>query len=74
MRDRRSISTPPGRCPPPNHGRHRYYFKLSALDVASLSLEAGGGRATVDDVLQGHILGQAELCNMTQLLPLSGRT
>src|SRR5512142_1128234 len=30
-----------GPCPPRGHGAHRYFFTLSALDVASIGLPAG---------------------------------
>jgi Raf kinase inhibitor-like YbhB/YbcL family protein len=50
-----------GPCPPPNHGRHRYYFKLFALDVQSLKLAAGATRDEVEAAMEGHVLDQAEL-------------
>jgi Raf kinase inhibitor-like YbhB/YbcL family protein len=49
-----------GPMPPKGHGPHRYYFKLFALDVASLGLAAGARRADLDRALRGHILAQAQ--------------
>ncbi len=48
-----------GPCPPKGHGAHRYFFKLYALDVASLSLATGARRAELDTAIQGHILAEA---------------
>lgn len=50
-----------GPCPPPNHGQHRYYFRLYALKVESLQLPAGASRPEVETAVKGHILDQAEL-------------
>ena len=47
-----------GPCPP--HGRHRYFFRLHALD-AELDLEAGADRDAFDRALDGHVLETAEL-------------
>ena len=52
-----------GPCPP--IGRHRYFFKLYALDITLPDL----GRVGKDEVLQamqGHVLGQAELVGTYQ--------
>ncbi|MBZ4395452.1 YbhB/YbcL family Raf kinase inhibitor-like protein [Myxococcus sp. MISCRS1] len=49
--------------PMPPVGRHRYYFKLYALDLVLPNL----GRPTRRDLLkamEGHILGQAELIGL----------
>lgn len=50
-----------GPCPPPNHGKHRYYFRLYALDAETLKLQPGAPRAEVEAAMQDHILDQAEL-------------
>jgi len=50
-----------GPCPPPGHGKHRYYFKLYALDQESLDVKRGAARADVERALDGHILGEAQL-------------
>ena len=42
-----------GPCPPRGHGPHRYFFKIHALDVESLSLGAGARRADLDRALRG---------------------
>jgi Raf kinase inhibitor-like YbhB/YbcL family protein len=47
-----------GPCPP--HGRHRYFFRLHALDT-ELDLEPGADRDQLDRALDGHILETAEL-------------
>jgi Raf kinase inhibitor-like YbhB/YbcL family protein len=47
-----------GPCPP--GGTHRYFFKLYALD-SMLDLDAGADKAAVLGVIEGHVLGQAEL-------------
>lgn len=47
-----------GPCPP--SGTHRYFFKLYALD-AELDLSATARKAEVEQVMQGHILAEAEL-------------
>jgi Raf kinase inhibitor-like YbhB/YbcL family protein len=49
-----------GPCPPPGHGRHRYAFRLYALD-AELELEPGAGREELERALDGHVLEIAEL-------------
>lgn len=48
-----------GPCPP--SGVHRYLFTLHALDAPSLSLSKGVLRRQVEQAMQGHILGQAQL-------------
>ncbi len=49
-----------GPMPPKGHGPHRYFFKLFALDVASLGLAASSRRDAVDHALQGHVLAAAQ--------------
>lgn len=49
-----------GPMPPKGHGQHRYFFKLFALDVASLGLPSDARRAAVDHALQGHVLAAAQ--------------
>jgi len=48
-----------GPCPP--SGTHRYFFRLSALDVASLGLAAGASRDRVEAAMAAHMIGTAEL-------------
>jgi Raf kinase inhibitor-like YbhB/YbcL family protein len=47
-----------GPCPP--RGRHRYFFRLNALD-AELDLEPGADRDALEGALDGHVLETAEL-------------
>jgi len=49
-----------GPCPPKGHGPHRYFFKLFALDVASLSLATGARRPELDAALKEHTLAEAQ--------------
>jgi len=49
-----------GPCPPPGHGRHRYFFRLYALDT-ELDLEPGASRDELERSLEGHALETAEL-------------
>jgi Raf kinase inhibitor-like YbhB/YbcL family protein len=48
-----------GPCPP--SGTHRYFFRLSALDIESLGLIAGAPRAEVEHAIAAHTLGACEL-------------
>lgn len=48
-----------GPCPP--IGRHRYFFRLHALDAMLGDLGADAGRAEVEAAMAGHILETAEL-------------
>lgn len=50
-----------GPCPPPGHGRHRYYFTLHALDLGQLTVGRGAKRADVEAAIQGHTLAQTQL-------------
>lgn len=52
-----------GPCPP--IGRHRYFFKLYALDAALPDL-GQAGKAEVMDAMQGHVLGETELVGTYQ--------
>jgi len=47
-----------GPCPP--IGRHRYFFKLYALDVETLHGEEMT-KAELETAMKGHVLGEAEL-------------
>ena len=47
--------------PPQGHGPHRYYFRLAALDVATLEVADGTGAGAMWDEALRHVLGEAEL-------------
>jgi len=47
-----------GPCPP--SGTHRYFFRLYALDAIA-DLPAGANAGQLDQAMQGHVLGYAEL-------------
>jgi Raf kinase inhibitor-like YbhB/YbcL family protein len=49
-----------GPCPPPGHGAHRYQYELFALDT-ELDLPEGASREQLEDAVEGHVLGGAEL-------------
>jgi Raf kinase inhibitor-like YbhB/YbcL family protein len=53
-----------GPCPPPGKP-HRYFFKLYALDQM-LSLKPGAGKKDLEEAMQEHILGKAELMGKYQ--------
>jgi Raf kinase inhibitor-like YbhB/YbcL family protein len=48
-----------GPCPAPGHGRHRYFFRLYALD-SDLDLRPGAGKRELERALEGHTLAAAE--------------
>jgi Raf kinase inhibitor-like YbhB/YbcL family protein len=48
-----------GPCPP--SGRHRYYFRLFALDAVLRSLGPTTDRGSLERAMAGHVLGKAEL-------------
>jgi hypothetical protein len=52
-----------GPCPPV--GRHRYFFKLYALDVARLSLDAPD-KHRLETAMEGHVLARAQLMGTYQ--------
>lgn len=49
-----------GPCPPKGHGPHQYFFRLYALDVATLGLGADADRAQIERAMKGHMLGEAQ--------------
>lgn len=48
-----------GPCPPKGHGPHRYFFKLDALDEATLGLAAGATASQLKSAMEGHVLDEA---------------
>ena len=53
-----------GPCPP--IGRHRYFFKLYALDTTLGDLGGNAKKPDVETAMQGHILAQAEVVGTYQ--------
>ena len=49
-----------GPAPPPGHGRHRYFFKLYALD-ANLNLKDSLSKEQLLNAIKGHIVAEAQL-------------
>ena len=49
-----------GPCPPPGHGRHRYFFTVYTVDVPSLPI-AGETRQDLEKALESHTLARARL-------------
>jgi Raf kinase inhibitor-like YbhB/YbcL family protein len=49
-----------GPCPPAGHGRHRYVFRLFALDT-EVGLAPGASKADLEQAIAGHVLTTAEL-------------
>ncbi|HTN93851.1 MAG TPA: YbhB/YbcL family Raf kinase inhibitor-like protein [Gallionella sp.] len=52
-----------GPCPP--KGKHRYFFKLYALDVALPDLKQPG-KSNLEKAMQGHVLARSELVGLYQ--------
>ena len=52
-----------GPCPP--LGRHRYFFKLYALDVVLTGLESPA-KPALEKAMRGHVIGHAELIGLYQ--------
>jgi hypothetical protein len=50
-----------GPCPPV--GRHRYFFKLYALDTV-LQLKPGAEKRELEAAMKGHILAQGQLMGL----------
>lgn len=50
-----------GPCPP--SGEHRYFFKLYAINTL-LNLPEDANKQIVEEAMQGHIVGQAELIGL----------
>jgi Raf kinase inhibitor-like YbhB/YbcL family protein len=51
--------------PCPTTGRHRYFFRLYALDIALAGLH-DPSKADLDDAMNGHVLAKAELVGTYQ--------
>jgi Raf kinase inhibitor-like YbhB/YbcL family protein len=49
-----------GPCPPAGGGRHRYVFRLYALDT-EVALAAGATKGELEQAIEGHVLTTAEL-------------
>jgi Raf kinase inhibitor-like YbhB/YbcL family protein len=50
-----------GPCPPKGHGPHHYHFKLFALNIGSLGLNADAHVSDVEREAEKHVVGRAEL-------------
>jgi hypothetical protein len=54
-----------GAAPPSGHGEHRYFFTVTALDVATLDLDPGSTPAVLGFNFLGHVLARAQLIGRT---------
>ena len=49
-----------GPSPPPGHGKHRYYFRVYALDTEP-GLEPAASKEELEGAITGHVLAAGEL-------------
>jgi Raf kinase inhibitor-like YbhB/YbcL family protein len=49
-----------GPCPPKGHGPHRYFFRLFALDLATLPVKPGAKRKELAEAMRHHILSETQ--------------
>jgi Raf kinase inhibitor-like YbhB/YbcL family protein len=49
-----------GPSPPPGHGKHRYYFRIYALDTEP-GLEPAASKEELEAAIKGHVLAAGEL-------------
>jgi Raf kinase inhibitor-like YbhB/YbcL family protein len=49
-----------GPCPPKGHGAHRYFFKLSALNVSTLGLKEGSTKKELEKAAKDHVVAQTQ--------------
>ena len=49
-----------GPSPPPGHGKHRYYFRVYALDTEP-GLEPAASKEELEAAIKGHVLAAGEL-------------
>jgi Raf kinase inhibitor-like YbhB/YbcL family protein len=54
-----------GPAPPKGHGKHRYFFRLYAVD-APLGLEPGASKEALIKAMSGHVLAEGELIGIYQ--------
>ncbi len=52
-----------GPCPPPGSAKHRYMFKLYALDTV-LNIPFGSGKKSLEQAMGGHVLDQVALIGL----------
>lgn len=48
-----------GPCPPKGGGPHRYFFRLFALDIATLGLSDGAKRPALEKAIKRHAIAEA---------------
>ena len=59
-----------GAYPPANDARvHRYFFRLFALDIATLPVDGDFTAAQVQAAMQGHVLAEAAIHGTYTLNP-----
>lgn len=49
-----------GPCPPKGHGAHRYFFKLSALNVPTLGLKEGSTKKELEHAAKDRVVAQTQ--------------
>lgn len=54
-----------GAAPPPGDGEHRYFFTVSALDIAALEIPADATPAVLGFTMREHIIGRAQLMGLS---------
>ncbi len=52
-----------GPCPP--SGKHRYFFRLYALDI-ELDIPQSSGKVDVEKAMEGHVIGRTHLVGLYQ--------
>jgi Raf kinase inhibitor-like YbhB/YbcL family protein len=55
-----------GPCPPHGHGRHRYRFRLLALDCAELPIRTHPTCVEVEEAARKHLISEARLIGYYQ--------